>query len=328
MPFTRPRSAADIMTRSLLPTLDGLTFGLSKPFAFELKIGESNFNNPISLFLDPTFARAIEGNPMSRSSFASFHLTGIKPSSGKLMTSSVDRLFENDSDVFISSNYNDFNQVRFDQAYSNISTNINILLWHFNWIISILQILPAIQEAASVQSKSPEPPKVHIPFSHSINHSSFMCSREMSNNSLCFELQQNSMISNQQLDSATSNSGGRDSPGTATSTAKSSRRDSLTDKVVIPTQSQLQQKQQATNQVQPQSTQTQVPKATAFEIPANNTNRRFVSPRPWKLYFEQRIRVLCRTNKTSFEIDSIVEPPICWVFKLYVYFKERPQRRE
>lgn len=60
---------------------------------------------------DPTFARAIEGNPMSRSSFASFHLTGIKPSSGKLMTSSVDRLFENDSDVFISSNYNDFNQV-------------------------------------------------------------------------------------------------------------------------------------------------------------------------------------------------------------------------
>lgn len=69
------------------------------------------------------------------------------------------------------------------------------------------------------------------------------------------------MISNQQLDSTTSNSGGRDSPGTATSTAKSSRRDSLTDKVVIPTQSQLQQKQQ--------STQMQVPKATAFEIPAN-----------------------------------------------------------
>lgn len=30
MPFTRPRSAADIMTRSLLPTLDGLTYGMSK----------------------------------------------------------------------------------------------------------------------------------------------------------------------------------------------------------------------------------------------------------------------------------------------------------
>lgn len=79
------------------------------------------------------------------------------------------------------------------------------------------------------------------------------------------------MISNQQLDSTTSNSGGRDSPGTATSTAKSSRRDSLTDKVVIPTQSQIQQKQQSTQM------QVQVPKATAFEIPANNANRRSVS---------------------------------------------------
>lgn len=83
------------------------------------------------------------------------------------------------------------------------------------------------------------------------------------------------MISNHQLDSATSNSGGRDSPGTATSTAKSSRRDSLTDKVIIPTQSQIQQKQQTTNQVL--SPPPQVPKATAFEIPPNNANRRLVS---------------------------------------------------
>lgn len=36
MPFTRPRSAADIMTRSLLPTLDGLTFGLSSLIKYEL----------------------------------------------------------------------------------------------------------------------------------------------------------------------------------------------------------------------------------------------------------------------------------------------------
>lgn len=57
---------------------------------------------------------------MSRSSFASFHLTGIKPSSGKLMTSSVDRLFENESDVFISSNYNEFNQVNLKKkAFQN-----------------------------------------------------------------------------------------------------------------------------------------------------------------------------------------------------------------
>lgn len=53
-----------------------------------------------------------DGSAMSRSSFASFHLTGIKPSSGKLMTSSVDRLFENDGDAFISSKYNEFNQVK------------------------------------------------------------------------------------------------------------------------------------------------------------------------------------------------------------------------
>lgn len=66
---------------------------------------------------------------MSRSSFASFHLTGIKPSSGKMMTSSVDRLFESDSDVFLSNNFNEF------QA----------------------QVLPSIDEIASVNSKSPEP---------------------------------------------------------------------------------------------------------------------------------------------------------------------------
>lgn len=98
---------------------------------------------------------------MSRSSFASFHLTGIKPSSGKLMTSSVDRLFENDSDVFISSNYNDFNQVQF---IFNSNEKIVILLsaniTKKKLSKKIPQVLPAIQEAASVQSKSPEPPKV------------------------------------------------------------------------------------------------------------------------------------------------------------------------
>lgn len=45
---------------------------------------------------------------MSRSSFASFHLTGIKPSSGKMITSSVDRLFESDAEVFMSNNFTDF----------------------------------------------------------------------------------------------------------------------------------------------------------------------------------------------------------------------------
>lgn len=65
----------------------------------------------MNLFFADHNASSAEGSAMSRSSFASFHLTGIKPSSGKLMTSSVDRLFENEGDVFISSNYNDFNQV-------------------------------------------------------------------------------------------------------------------------------------------------------------------------------------------------------------------------
>ncbi|XP_055686939.1 WD repeat-containing protein 47 isoform X2 [Lutzomyia longipalpis] len=138
MPFTRPRSAADIMTRSLLPTLEG------SGGAFGGSVG-SNGN-------------AADAGQMSRSSFASFHLTGIKPSSGKHMTSSVDRLFENDGEVFLSSNYNDF------------------------------QGLPSIQEAPSSQSKSPEPGKV--------------------------------------------DGAGRDSPNTAASTAKSSRRDSLSEKIV------------------------------------------------------------------------------------------------
>jgi hypothetical protein len=49
------------------------------------------------------------GNAMSRSSFASFHLTGYK--NNKLMNTSVDRLFENDGDVFLSSSYADFLQL-------------------------------------------------------------------------------------------------------------------------------------------------------------------------------------------------------------------------
>ncbi|XP_052861780.1 WD repeat-containing protein 47 isoform X1 [Anopheles cruzii] len=104
MPFTRPRSAADIMTRSLLPSLDA-----------------------VSSCLNPKATN--ESFPMSRSSFASFHLTGIKPSSGKLMTSSVDRLFENGDggETFRSSNF-----VEYQQG------------------------LPSIDEIASVQSKSPD----------------------------------------------------------------------------------------------------------------------------------------------------------------------------
>jgi hypothetical protein len=84
---------------------------------------------------------------MSRSSFASFHLTGIKPSSGKMMTSSVDRLFESDSDVFISNNFNEFQVCHECRLVSDSLNNLS----------RQSQVLPSIDEIASVNSKSPEP---------------------------------------------------------------------------------------------------------------------------------------------------------------------------
>lgn len=88
MPFTRPRSAADIMTRSLMPMLDG-------PHA-------SHNGNQRHMAL----STGDINTPMSRSSFASFHLTGMKNT--KNMNASVDRLFENEGEVFLSNSYADF----------------------------------------------------------------------------------------------------------------------------------------------------------------------------------------------------------------------------
>ncbi|KAL3284880.1 hypothetical protein HHI36_019017 [Cryptolaemus montrouzieri] len=97
MPFTRPKSAADIMTRSLMPVLDGLPYS-----------GSATHNgNPRAMAMS-TGDIATNG-PMTRSSFASFHLTGIKNS--KLMNSSVDRLFENEGEVFLSNSYAEFQQL-------------------------------------------------------------------------------------------------------------------------------------------------------------------------------------------------------------------------
>lgn len=76
MPFTRPRSAADLMSRSLMPGLDAAAAAPPVPVSED----------------------------MTRSSFASFHLTGVK-AGGKLMNTSVDLLFEHDPDVFLSSSY-------------------------------------------------------------------------------------------------------------------------------------------------------------------------------------------------------------------------------
>lgn len=100
MPFTRPRSAADVMSRSLHPAFDGLSYGLASnspnPRMMTLSTGDINTANP--------------ANHMTRSSFASFHLSGgVK--NNKLMNTSVDRLFENENEVFLSSSYAEFQQL-------------------------------------------------------------------------------------------------------------------------------------------------------------------------------------------------------------------------
>ncbi|XP_038216619.1 WD repeat-containing protein 47 isoform X1 [Zerene cesonia] len=81
MPFRRPRSAADAMTRSLRPLPDGAP------------------RHPALMALS-----AIDYGPTS-SYFAGFHLTGIKGS--KLMNTSVDRLFDNKTNESI---YNGLNE--------------------------------------------------------------------------------------------------------------------------------------------------------------------------------------------------------------------------
>ncbi|XP_064103076.1 WD repeat-containing protein 47-like isoform X1 [Macrobrachium nipponense] len=81
MPYSRPR-ATDIMSRSLNPNLDGLPFGLgSNRNSMALSTGDIN---------------------MMSKSIASFHLTGKKT-----MNTSVDRLFDNENNVFTSSSYGD-----------------------------------------------------------------------------------------------------------------------------------------------------------------------------------------------------------------------------
>lgn len=101
MPFTRPRSAADIMSRSLLPTLDGSS--------------SMNKVNRAALMALSTGDIVVD-SPMSRSSFASFHLTGHK--NNKLMNTSVDRLFDNEGEVFLSSSYAEFQLPSISEQHS------------------------------------------------------------------------------------------------------------------------------------------------------------------------------------------------------------------
>lgn len=109
MPFTRPRSAADIMTRSLMPVLDGLPYGCNGN-------GIAGQTGNPRLMIHSTGDINTQ-SPMSRSSFASFHLTGIK--NNKLMNTSVDRLFENEGEVFLSSSYAEFQQLPSIQEQSS-----------------------------------------------------------------------------------------------------------------------------------------------------------------------------------------------------------------
>ncbi|KAF6200936.1 hypothetical protein GE061_005383 [Apolygus lucorum] len=179
MPFRRPRSAADIMTRSLLPALEGLSYGL------QLQNHSAGAKNGKAMTLS---TGDIIPENMSRSSFASFHLTGLK--NNKLMNTSVDRLFENDPDVFLSSSYSEF-------------------------------ALPAIQEAST---PTPAPPPKNQ------NGNQNPGPRERSNSP-----RRVSSSSNLPSTPSTPEHRGRESPANSTSTtARSSRRDSLSDKAVPP----------------------------------------------------------------------------------------------
>ncbi|XP_033221864.1 WD repeat-containing protein 47 isoform X2 [Belonocnema kinseyi] len=129
MPFTRPRSAADMMSRSLVPALEA-GLGPRSP-------GPKNTMIPSAALMALSTG---DINPMSRSSFASFHLTGFK--NNKLMNTSVDRLFENEGDVFLSSSYAEFQQLPSIQEAINAAQ-------------------PKIPPRTRGQSKSPDGGKVN-----------------------------------------------------------------------------------------------------------------------------------------------------------------------
>lgn len=113
MPFTRPRSAADAMTRSLMPALDGLPYGLMQ--------GANDVQSNNARMMALSTGDINTNSPMSRSGFASFHLTGIK--NNKVMNSSVDRLFENEGEVFLSNSYAEFQQLPSIQEQSSTPKN-------------------------------------------------------------------------------------------------------------------------------------------------------------------------------------------------------------
>lgn len=190
MPFTRPRSAADMMSRSLVPSLEA-GHGPRSP-------GPRNTTLPSAALMALSTG---DINPMSRSSFASFHLTGFK--NNKLMNTSVDRLFENEGDVFLSSSYAEFQQ------------------------------LPSIQETLSnaIQPKAPPRTRGQSQSPDGVclfNY--FMLVEKLMNKKLIFVYIN---ILGGKIDPSAASTPERRAPGRespALSTARSSRRDSLADK--------------------------------------------------------------------------------------------------
>lgn len=100
MPFRRPRSAADAMTRSLRPLPDGAP------------------RHPAVMALS-----AIDYGPSS-SCFAGFHLTGIK--GNKLMNTSVDRLFDSKNGESIFNGLNESLKPIDEQSKTNSQTPSSI----------------------------------------------------------------------------------------------------------------------------------------------------------------------------------------------------------
>lgn len=145
MPFTRPRSAADIMTRSLMPVLDGLPYGMAQSGSVA-----HNGGNPRLMALSTGDINVANG-PMSRSSFASFHLTGMK--NNKLMNTSVDRLFENEGEVFLSNSYAEFQQLPSIQEQTTSTPKLTTVKVNN---INVNNNSQQQQQFAVVKSKSPE----------------------------------------------------------------------------------------------------------------------------------------------------------------------------
>lgn len=135
MPFTRPKSAADVMSRSLCPALDGLSNGLQNTTtnaAISTYSPEISSRNKAMLMALSTGDLMNGGSATSfpRSIGVGFHLTGGPVGKSKIMTTSVDRLFENENEVFLSGNYNDLpplpsiSEVMVQQQTSNNSKTL------------------------------------------------------------------------------------------------------------------------------------------------------------------------------------------------------------